>query len=91
MAGDSGTSFSYKKENPKVKNFIKCHELGNSLLEASRSLERSKLIGGHSAGGLDGLICLGQTKDSITVCYPFCIESYSTRNIFLLNSSNFLE
>ena len=28
---------------------------GNSLLEASRSLERSKLIGGHSAGGLDGL------------------------------------
>ena len=28
---------------------------GNSLLEASRSLERSRLIGGHSAGGLDGL------------------------------------
>lgn len=28
----------------------------NSLLEASRSIERSKLIGGHSAGGLDGLI-----------------------------------
>ena len=28
---------------------------GNSLLKASRSLERSKLIGGHSAGGLDGL------------------------------------
>lgn len=28
---------------------------GSSLLEASRSLERSKLIGGHSAGGLDGL------------------------------------
>ena len=28
---------------------------GNSLLEASRSLGRSKLIGGHSAGGLDGL------------------------------------
>lgn len=27
----------------------------NSLLEASRSIERSKLIGGHSAGGLDGL------------------------------------
>lgn len=27
----------------------------NSLLEASRSVERSKLIGGHSAGGLDGL------------------------------------
>ncbi|PKZ95136.1 hypothetical protein CYK22_04015 [Streptococcus salivarius] len=90
MTGDSGTSFSYKKENPKVKNFIKCHELGNSLLEASRSLERSKLIGDHSAGGL-GLICLGQTKDSITVCYPFCIKSYSTRNISLLNSSNFLE
>ena len=28
---------------------------GNSLLKASRILERSKLIGGHSAGGLDGL------------------------------------
>ncbi|MGZ7234525.1 DNA polymerase, partial [Streptococcus pyogenes] len=28
---------------------------GSSLLEASRSVERSKLIGGHSAGGLDGL------------------------------------
>jgi DNA polymerase V len=28
---------------------------GNALLEASRSLERSRLIGGHSAGGLDGL------------------------------------
>ena len=28
---------------------------GNALLEASRSIERSKLIGGHSAGGLDGL------------------------------------
>jgi DNA polymerase V len=28
---------------------------GTSLLEASRSLERSRLIGGHSAGGLDGL------------------------------------
>lgn len=27
----------------------------NSLLEASRSVARSKLIGGHSAGGLDGL------------------------------------
>ncbi|HFI0438880.1 TPA: DNA polymerase, partial [Streptococcus suis] len=27
----------------------------NSLLEASHSVERSKLIGGHSAGGLDGL------------------------------------
>lgn len=27
----------------------------NALLEASRSIERSKLIGGHSAGGLDGL------------------------------------
>ena len=28
---------------------------GNSLLEASRSQERNKLIGGHSAGGLDDL------------------------------------
>ena len=28
---------------------------GNALLEASRSLERSRLIGGHSVGGLDGL------------------------------------
>ncbi|MCQ9209313.1 Y-family DNA polymerase [Granulicatella seriolae] len=27
----------------------------NSLLESSRSVARSKLIGGHSAGGLDGL------------------------------------
>lgn len=27
----------------------------NSLLEASRTVERSRLIGGHSAGGLDGL------------------------------------
>ena len=27
----------------------------NALQEASRSLVRSKLIGGHSAGGLDGL------------------------------------
>ncbi|MEX2783878.1 Y-family DNA polymerase [Streptococcus sp. H49] len=27
----------------------------NVLLEASRSLERSRLVGGHSAGGLDGL------------------------------------
>ena len=27
----------------------------NALQEASRSLERSKLVGGHSAGGLDGL------------------------------------
>ena len=27
----------------------------NALEEASRSLARSKLIGGHSAGGLDGL------------------------------------
>ncbi|EHJ55901.1 hypothetical protein ACVRWE_06460 [Streptococcus urinalis] len=27
----------------------------NSLQEASRSIVRSKLIGGHSAGGLDGL------------------------------------
>ncbi|HFI0081936.1 TPA: Y-family DNA polymerase [Streptococcus suis] len=27
----------------------------NSLLEASRAVERSRLIGGHSAGGLDGL------------------------------------
>lgn len=28
----------------------------NSLTEASRSLARSNLVGGHSAGGLDGLI-----------------------------------
>lgn len=27
----------------------------NALEEASRSLARSKLIGGHSVGGLDGL------------------------------------
>ena len=27
----------------------------NSLLENSRMVARSKLIGGHSAGGLDGL------------------------------------
>ena len=27
----------------------------NALQEASRSLKRSKLVGGHSAGGLDGL------------------------------------
>lgn len=27
----------------------------NALKEASRSLERSRLVGGHSAGGLDGL------------------------------------
>ena len=27
----------------------------NSLDKASRSIARSKLIGGHSAGGLDGL------------------------------------
>ena len=27
----------------------------NALQEASRSLERSRLVGGHSAGGLDGL------------------------------------
>ena len=26
-----------------------------ALLEASRSIERSRLVGGHSAGGLDGL------------------------------------
>ena len=28
---------------------------GTSLLESSRNIERSKLIGGHSAGGLEGL------------------------------------
>ena len=28
---------------------------GKLFVEASRSLERNKLIGGHSAGGLDGL------------------------------------
>ena len=27
----------------------------NILTEGSRNIERSKLIGGHSAGGLDGL------------------------------------
>ena len=28
---------------------------GNALDQASRTIARSKLIGGHSAGGLDGL------------------------------------
>ena len=28
---------------------------GTSLLESSRNIARSKLIGGHSAGGLEGL------------------------------------
>ncbi|MFQ7478174.1 MAG: DNA polymerase, partial [Streptococcus sp.] len=28
---------------------------GSSLLENSRAIARSKLTGGHSAGGLDGL------------------------------------
>ena len=36
-------------------------------------------------------IIIGLAKDSITICYPFCIESYITRNTSLHNSSNFLE
>lgn len=31
------------------------HTKGTVLTEGSRNIERSKLIGGHSAGGLEGL------------------------------------
>ena len=46
-------------------NLVSLPLRANALEEASRSLARSKLIGGHSAGGLDGL------KWLIVLIYPF--------------------
>ena len=40
---------------------------------------------------VDGNGTIHHSEDSITICYPFCIESYTTRNTSLHNSSNFLE
>ena len=39
----------------KLRKGLDINLTGRAQEEASRSLARSKLIGGHSAGGLDGL------------------------------------